>query len=579
VSEVKHVRNCNLSYTVHYFYIDAEFRDGERINNLHKNDVHMNTGGRVFSREIYNAQYGGGGFGSGPDTQEEEALTVPLVEGVEAQYVITDEYDSGKRLHGQTRAAQLSCRSAHDTVLVGLSISLYELILEKKYAMQEVFSVLDPRGEGVVTKTQFSMVLHDVLKVPVQWIRLLQVLLEEPHFKMHRGKRLIDYAAFLNQFLELTTVPKGDVEAEEETDPNLDALGRYLKAMEKTAHSVSAAQETKKQAETVNAIRTSSASAIDVSHHLRNISQFDKFSAQPTAGSRSAKDDLGKPFVPSQQTASRELKPLEAPPKPPVYVSAGNRGRTASGSLEPASLSAKHAPPAFPPFISPGEEKKEGEEEEEEEEGNSYHNYLVTEGLLDVLYTDFIRLEQTFQFFDRDKKGYFTLADLTRGFDELRLVMPPTALLPSAEEVMRVLDVHASGEVDMNLFFEMHRICDMSIKAHIDDDDSVDETSKPPEYVMSRDQSMDNLARRMSIGGTAMLNAQQMQVLQQAQISPNSPTHHHATGVRNDSNASLAIKGVNINVDELTTFNTASNVESRAESRKVAAAAATGLDI
>ncbi len=43
MSEINnHVRNCNLSYTVHYFYIDAEFRDGERINNLYKeNDVHF----------------------------------------------------------------------------------------------------------------------------------------------------------------------------------------------------------------------------------------------------------------------------------------------------------------------------------------------------------------------------------------------------------------------------------------------------------------------------------------------------------------------------------------------------------
>ncbi len=46
--------------------------------------------------------------------------------------------------------------------------------------------------------------------------------------------------------------------------------------MEKTASSLSAAKETKEQEETVKAICTSSASVIDVSHHLRNISQFDK---------------------------------------------------------------------------------------------------------------------------------------------------------------------------------------------------------------------------------------------------------------------------------------------------------------
>jgi hypothetical protein len=101
-------------------------------------------------------------------------------------------------LYGATRAAQQTCRSAHDTELVGLSISLYELILEKK---------------------------------------------------------LLRYSAFV--YLQI-------------------ALGRYLKAMEKTASSLSAAKETKEQEETVKAIRTSSASVIDVSHHLRNISQFDK---------------------------------------------------------------------------------------------------------------------------------------------------------------------------------------------------------------------------------------------------------------------------------------------------------------
>ncbi len=137
-----------------------------------------------------------------------------------------------------------------------------------------------------------------------------------------------------------------------------------------------------------------------------------------------------------------------------MYVSAGNRGRTASGSLEPASLSSKHQPSVIPPFNV--DEKKEcditADLDNEEEKA--------------------IRLEQTFQFFDRDKKGHFTLSDLTRGFEELSRVMPSGALLPSTEEVMHMLDVHASGEVDMNLFFEMHRTCDLSLKAHIDEDDN-----------------------------------------------------------------------------------------------------------
>lgn len=74
-------------------------------------------------------------------------------------------------------------------------------------------------------------------------------------------------------------------------------------------------------------------------------------------------------------------------------------------------------------------------------------------------------MESVFRFFDRSGHGTITSAEFKKGCDLLNKTLPEGSQITDIDKVMRAMDIADDGEVDINEFFEMFRICD--IQYHI----------------------------------------------------------------------------------------------------------------
>jgi diadenosine tetraphosphatase ApaH/serine/threonine PP2A family protein phosphatase len=88
-----------------------------------------------------------------------------------------------------------------------------------------------------------------------------------------------------------------------------------------------------------------------------------------------------------------------------------------------------------------------------------YHGHEIGEEVIEAIYSNRRFLETAFFFFDTNKDGLFTIHGFQRGIETLKLDLDAISPGLTVEKVLEILDIYECGEVDMNVFFEMYRLC------------------------------------------------------------------------------------------------------------------------
>lgn len=91
---------------------------------------------------------------------------------------------------------------------------------------------------------------------------------------------------------------------------------------------------------------------------------------------------------------------------------------------------------------------------------SSTPNLDLNQAIVNALYTHYLHLEQTFQFFDLDKNGIITKDEFFSQCEIINTSLPVDHKLKDLDDVFRLMDVKGNGEIDINLFFEMFRLAD-----------------------------------------------------------------------------------------------------------------------
>jgi diadenosine tetraphosphatase ApaH/serine/threonine PP2A family protein phosphatase len=123
-----------------------------------------------------------------------------------------------------------------------------------------------------------------------------------------------------------------------------------------------------------------------------------------------------------------------------------------------------------------------------------YHGHEICEEVIDAIYSNRRFLEAAFFIFDTNKDGLFTMQGFQRGIDELKLDLDSISLGLTVEKVMEILDIYECGEVDMNVFFEMYRLCCLNRLYQ------EDASSKP---LLRRESTVTAQVHRLSVTGSS----------------------------------------------------------------------------
>ncbi|CAK9252506.1 unnamed protein product [Sphagnum jensenii] len=113
--------------------------------------------------------------------------------------------------------------------------------------------------------------------------------------------------------------------------------------------------------------------------------------------------------------------------------------------------------------LSPGKDREDevSEEEEEEQAQREYEDEVQISGsVVEALYSHHRLLETVFRFFDTDGTGTISHEEFRRGCEVLNSALPPEGRIQGIDQLLRVMDVSGTGEVDINEFFEMFRLSD-----------------------------------------------------------------------------------------------------------------------
>lgn len=123
-----------------------------------------------------------------------------------------------------------------------------------------------------------------------------------------------------------------------------------------------------------------------------------------------------------------------------------------------------------------------------------YHGHNIPVEVVEAIYSNRKYLEAAFLFFDTNKDGLFTINGFRRGIDALRLDL--NAIFPglTVERLMQILDIYECGEVDMNVFYEMYRLCCLN-RLYKDD-----ASSKP---LLRRETTVAAEIHRLSVSGSS----------------------------------------------------------------------------
>lgn len=97
-----------------------------------------------------------------------------------------------------------------------------------------------------------------------------------------------------------------------------------------------------------------------------------------------------------------------------------------------------------------------------------FHGHDVPEEVIEAIYTNHKYLKVAFDYFDSNKDGLFTMSGFKKGLANLGLDQDLSTLGTTAEKLVQVMDIYECGEIDLNVFFEVYRLCCMNA-LYVDD--------------------------------------------------------------------------------------------------------------
>ena len=80
--------------------------------------------------------------------------------------------------------------------------------------------------------------------------------------------------------------------------------------------------------------------------------------------------------------------------------------------------------------------------------------------VVEALYPCSKQLEIVFRYFDRDLDGFITKDEFIKGCEVVNATLPQKDQLTNLDRVYGLMDIKGNGDLDVNLFFEVHRLSD-----------------------------------------------------------------------------------------------------------------------
>lgn len=91
-------------------------------------------------------------------------------------------------------------------------------------------------------------------------------------------------------------------------------------------------------------------------------------------------------------------------------------------------------------------------------DSNSESNSILTGGVADALYAQHHKLAAVFHFFDKNGDGVISTDEFISGCELLNQTLDDHSKIVKIPELLRILDVEQSGNIQVNEFFEMFRL-------------------------------------------------------------------------------------------------------------------------
>jgi Ca2+-binding EF-hand superfamily protein len=594
-SEVKFVRDTDLTYTVHFYYVSPTFFEDTGDSTLWEHPTHSQSNADLTA--LNTAMNAGSGSAAGAQGSENYTYQKQGAGSDPAELAKTARGNSAKAAsrkqsldgslgpgglaaavegsYGSTappflrRSKSLSAASAsllgisaadffaedesgpdalqvsdRDCVLIGSRMTLREYIVSRLDELRNEFERVDGKGAGVVTKFQWVNVMRQGMGLHLRWISIMQLLVLDRHFRSAHGKKMVDYREFLGSFEEEDgTAATGFGGAGRRGESAKEELGGELVDDEFTAVLKGAPAAAASAGGSAPGLQTS---AVQVElpqslHSPRDDVSTDgseaasKLSPQrPQAeGSPSKVSGVSRKRV-SFMCEDSDIPATATDSKHATGEQTSDGAVPANGKSISVSASGRPAPAAAVASSGSG---APGADAAEVPPLKTFGNHNISPELMEVLYIDYKEVEAAFAYFDRDCDGAITHSEFRAACRELNKYLPRGQKIRDVEALLALMDFEETGEILFNNFFELFRLSEMKLNVAIDEEDTL--TSN---LHHSENRDLVRRASAISMGGSFYAS----------------------------NTSKLAVHGVEINID--------SEFTAKASDR-VAASEAVGLNI
>jgi hypothetical protein len=362
--------------------------------------------------------------------------------------------------------------------------------VSRKQELLEAFEQADVKSTGVVTKYQWVNVMREVMTLHIRWIALMQVLVLDEHFKSYLGRKAVDYNAFLRSFDdpneegfegELVEDEYTALVTEEGTVSNAAAAAAAPASIATTTHSDSSSSNN--NSNNAKVVKKGCVQQIDIEEQEEADAEY------------SPHQDRALPITPKLPSSSTApgntfetvLESGGLPPSPEPAVRSPGKSRRVSFGATPAEVSSEPSRELgsaktssklslgdSPPTKLKRRRSKNGTiMMVPQEPPPPYCGYKISREIMEVLYLDYEQVETAFKFFDPSNSGFITKVGFRAACKQLNKYLSKEQRIRDIEAILKLMDVEETGEITLNIFFEIFRLSEIKLNVAIDEEDTL----------------------------------------------------------------------------------------------------------
>lgn len=296
---------------------------------------------------------------------------------------------------------------------------------------------------------QWVNVMRETMNIHIRWISIMHILVLDTHYKMHLGKRMVDYVSFLDSF------------SEEEDEMTAAGRRAELRANAASPSALKTIVEVNEAASEDNEELTPTRGAVCVAERynecdVRGAEMVDSTTIESNS-ERISMNDFGE---------QKEAHSSSAAGDAATSHSSGSKSMTSRVAVGRSDDSTESA--------AAGRDAEDGAEQQMDEAPvEEYCGFAISEELMDTLYINFEQVERAFRYFDRNEDGFITKDEFRQACKEINLLLSPDLKIRDTEDILMLMDIEETGEIPFNIFFEMYRLSEMKLNVGIDEEDTL----------------------------------------------------------------------------------------------------------